>query len=93
MNLQQEETLSSRRKYFEIATLVWAIVLVVLATVHLTASPAYASVSSDGWVDCGDSCAVFCGMFNSGCERIWEWWGCGCTIWCSNGLSVDVLCF
>ncbi len=88
--------MNTRKRYFEIATVVWAIALVVLATIHLTAAPAYASRrggSSDGWVDCGDSCAVFCGIFGEGCERMWEWWGCGCTVWCSDGLSADVLCY
>ena len=84
--------MSTRKKYFEIATVVWAIALVVLATVHLTASPAYA-VSLDGWVDCGDSCAVFCSIFDEGCTKIWEWWGCGCTIWCSDGMSAEVFCY
>ena len=89
--------MSTRRRYFEIATLVWAIALVLLATVHLTASPAYADRSSrgggDGWVDCGDSCAVFCSIFDEGCSRVWEWWGCGCTVWCSDGMSADVRCY
>jgi hypothetical protein len=87
---------SNRKRYFEIATLVWAIALVLLATVHLTASPAYASRASgrgDGWVDCGDSCAIFCSIFDEGCRRMWEWWGCGCTVWCSDGMSADVLCY
>jgi len=88
---------STRRRYFEIATLVWAIALVVLATVHLTASPAYADRGrgggGDGWVDCGDSCAVFCSIFDERCSRLWEWWGCGCTVWCSDGMSADVLCY
>lgn len=88
--------MSRRRRYFEIATLVWAIALVLLAAVHLTASPAYAERAGggrDGWVDCGDSCAVFCSIFDEGCSRMWEWWGCGCTVWCSDGMSADVLCY
>ena len=88
--------MNARRKYFEIATVVWAIVLVVLATVHLTAAPAYADREHggrDGWVDCGDSCAVFCSIFDEGCARIWEWWGCGCTVWCTDGMSADVRCY
>lgn len=83
--------MSTRKRYFQIATVVWAIALVVLATVHLTASPAYAS--RDGWVDCGDSCAVFCSIFDEGCTKMWEWWGCGCTVWCSDGMSADVFCY
>ena len=90
--------MSKRRKCFEIATLVWAIALVLLVTVHLTASPAYANRAgggreTDGWVDCGDSCAIFCSIFDEGCARMWEWWGCGCTVWCSDGMSADVLCY
>jgi hypothetical protein len=89
---------SKRKKFFEIATVVWAIALVVLATVHLTGTPAYAESRAggggrDGWVDCGDSCAVFCSIFQEGCARIWEWYGCGCTIWCTDGMNTEVLCY
>lgn len=79
----------NKRRFFEVATVAWALALVILGAVHLTAGTAEAE---SGWLDCGEACAVACGDVNSQCESVFDWFGCGCTVYCENGEFGDVYC-
>jgi len=80
----------TKRRFFEIATVAWALALVILGAVHMTAGTAQAE---DDWLDCGDACAVACADGGSQCDAVFDWFGCGCTIYCEDGTSGNVLCF
>ena len=81
--------MNNRRKWFEIVTVIWAMTLVVLGAIHLTAGDAEAR----GWVDCGASCGVYCGAVGSGCANYYTMQGCGCMVYCSNGMGAQIYCF
>lgn len=78
---------TKRRRFFEIATVAWAVALVILGAIHLTSGTAHAD---DDWLDCGRACSVACGR--AGCESVYDWFGCGCTVYCEDGSVGDVVC-
>ena len=71
-----------RNNWFDVGTAAWAIALVVMGTLWMTAAPAFAQRGEE---DCWDVCEATCGGLG-GCETIGAGGG-PCWGTCGNGES------
>ncbi len=80
------------RNWLEVAIAGWALALLILGAVHLTAADAYAGgLGGGGVLDCDENCDNFCGIFGSDCDSADEG-GCSCVVYCENGEQANIYC-